>query len=267
MRTRHARIWLPLLLLLISPGCGGDSSNPTTPRGPDVADATLAVASSVSFGRVDVAGLNPPSDKAAPDFRILVTAAGADDFELILDHDDEGWFFHAPLHPVSPAAGGNVQVHVTEGTNSSASHDLELTALPSSPGSFAALVGTVREHLEQRAQWAGTSIDELKATPAVQVAPALLPLKLSQAYLDSDEDDNDLTDLVANAHDFLTPEDVDLLDRFFGAFDLAALLRTDIDDGDSIETLPPAGKRAPKGGTFASTRGRTSKRRPSFRST
>ena len=244
MRTSDVQRLFTVLILLMVVGCGGDSSNPTEPSGPDLADVTLALDSTVSFGRVDVEGLNPPSDKTTPDFRVLVTAEGADDFELILDHDDEGWFFNAPLHPVSPVSGGQVQIHITEGANSSAPFDLQLMALPSSPGSFAALVGTMREHLEQRAQWAGTSIDELKATPPAEVAPELLSLKLSQAYLDSDDDDRDLTDLVANIQGFLTPEDVDLLDRLFGAVDLVSLLRADVDDGDGIDPLPPAGKRS-----------------------
>ena len=151
MRTRYARRLFPLLILLLGLGCGGDTSDPTEPSGSDVEDATLALGSTVSFGRVDVEGLNPPSAKRAQDFRVLVTTAGADDFELILDHDDEGWFFTAPLHPVNPGGGGSVEVRITEGNNSSAPHGLELTELPSSPGSFAALVGTMREHLEQRA--------------------------------------------------------------------------------------------------------------------
>ena len=252
MRVRHIRQLLPGLILLLALGCGGDSSTPTSPGSPDVADATLSVASAVSLGRVDVAGLNPPSAKKAQDFRVVVTAAGAEESTLILDYDDDGWFFRAPLHPVTPNAGGSVQIRITDGSDSSAPQDLELTALPSAPGSFAALVATMREHLEQRAGWAGTSIDSLKAMPADNVPPALLPLKISQEYLDSDADENDLTDLAANTNGFLSADEVDQLDRFFGSFQLAALLQQEIADGNALDEVPmlaqtpaPAPPRAP----------------------
>ena len=91
------------------------------------------------------------------------------------------------------------------------------------------MVATVREHLEQQAEYAGTSIAELKATATGNVDPLLLLLKLSQSYLDSDEDPHDLTDLVANADGFLTADQVDLLDRMFGFFDLETFLRMRID--------------------------------------
>lgn len=245
MSSLNARRMFPLLILLLSLGCGGDSSTPPTPADPDVTDATLSLTSVVSLARVDVLGLNPPDAKRAQDYRVRVSAAGSDDFNLILDHDGEDWFFYAPLHPETPGNGGSVQVRITDGDNSSSPHGLELTALPEAPGTFAALVATVREHLEQRAQWAGTSIDALKALPADEVPPALLPLKLSQAYLDSDEDENDLTDLAANTNGFLTTEEVDLLDRLFGAFDLESVLRADIDDGHDLPSLPPLDKKSP----------------------
>ncbi|MFO7610450.1 MAG: hypothetical protein R6X35_14890 [Candidatus Krumholzibacteriia bacterium] len=231
---------LPFVLLLLH-GCGSDSAAPDQTGG-TVRDATLAVGSSVSFGRVGVAGLPAPQEEAkAQDFRVIIETAGAETFSFPLDHDAEGWFFPAPLHPVTPNDGGALLVRIGDGTDESAPQDLTVGALPPAPGAFASLVATMREHLEQRAVWAGTSIAELQATPAGELAPLLLPLKVAQAYLDDPGDPRDLTDLAGGADGFLDDQDAELLDRVFGYFALESLLRLEIDGFAAVDTTEDEG--------------------------
>lgn len=226
---------LPAVLLLLH-GCGSDSAAPDQSGGA-VRDATLTVGSAVSFGRVGVAGLPAPQEEAkAQDFRVIIATEGAEAFTFPLGHDAEGWFFPAPLHPVSPIDGGALQVRIGDGTDQSAPLDLTVGALPPAPGAFASLVATLREHLEQRAAWAGTSIAALQAASAGELAPALLPLKVAQAYLDDPADPRDLTDLAGGAEGFLGAENAELLDRVFGWFALESLLRLEIEGFAALDT-------------------------------
>lgn len=248
MRAHAKKSILLGLLGALLLGCGGDSSDPTEPSAPEVEGATLALTEAASFDRVAVLGLDPPEPAKLQigDYRVQVSADGGESFEQILDYDEDGWFFRAPLHPVNPFDFGTVQVRITDGERSSDAHDLDVQALPSSPGSFASLVATIEEYLELRAGWAGTTLADLKALPAVQASPGVLPLKLGQEFLDSENDPNDLKDLVANADEFLSPQEADLLDRIFGAFELESLVRADIEAGAGLGELPalPAGARA-----------------------
>jgi len=226
---------LVLLIFVFLFGCGGDSTDPVEVVPGGVENAALSVNSIASMARVGVTGL--PAAKAvdqtaakAEQYEVVVSAEGADPFTLILDNDQEGWFFHAPLHPVTPNGGGSLVIRITDGTAESGSLDLDVGPLPEAPGAFASLVATMAEHLEQRAAMAGTSIAALKAMPAGEVPDALLSLKLAQSYLDSDSDPNDLTDLAANEDGFFSADEAELMDRVFGYFDLESLLRQDIDD-------------------------------------
>ncbi|MCB1185175.1 hypothetical protein KDM41_17280 [bacterium] len=206
-------------------GCGGDSDTPADPPAPDVAGATLDVSAATSLGRVGVTGL--PAAKAAADslpYLVIVRADGAEDVTFPLDHDADGWFFPAPLHPVTPNAGGAVRIRVSDGTDQSDEQALTLGALPAAPGAFAATVASLRAYVEQRAAFGGTSIAELKAMDAAAVAPGLLSLKLAQEYLDADDPSADLTELAADGAGVLSAPDLELLDRVFGYFDLAGLV-------------------------------------------
>lgn len=245
---------LIFLIFLVVFGCGEDTTDPVEVAPVGVGNATLSVGSIQSMGRVGVAGLPVPTVavKAIP-YEVVVAAEGAEEFNLILDIDEDGWFFNAPLHPVAPNLGGKLFVRISDGTEESANQELEVGPLPEAPGAFASLVATITEHLEQRAVMAGSSIAALKATPAAEVPGSLLSLKLAQAYLDSDIDPNDLTDLAANEDGFFSADEMELMDRVFGYFDLESLVRQDINDwpASDAETLifpaatSHAGKRSP----------------------
>jgi len=211
------------------PGCGGDSSDPTDVGSGGLDSVTLSVPGAASFGRVGIKGL-PSSAKAGDPtrFEVTINAEGSVAFNLPIEQDQDGFYFYAPLHPVAPNDGGAIQIQVTDGSETSPEQQLDLAALPEAPGSFASLINTMREHLEQRAGWNGTTLAELKATAPADVSPIQLPFKLAQSYLDSEDDAHDLTDLVANTDGFLSAEDAELLDRLFGYFDLETILRDEI---------------------------------------
>ena len=147
--------------------------------------------------------------------------------------------------PLTPNQGGIFQVRIRGGNNDSPLHTLTVDPLPEAPGAFADLVATMRVHLELQAAQVGTTLEDLQSTAAGELNPGLLPLKLAQSYLDSDADAHDLTDLAANADDFLDAETADLLDRLFGYFDLERYLELQIEslEPGSLPFMDPAASR------------------------
>jgi hypothetical protein len=200
-----------------------------------VDNATLAVDRADTFEPVLVEGLPAPSGAARTEpFVAALTADGAEEISIPLDHDGESWFFPAPVHPVSFDGPGTFEVRIRSGSQESAPHALIVDALAPAPGAFAAMVAKMRELLELVATQSGTSLAALKSTSAAEIAPELLPLKVAQSYLDSDVDPHDLTDLVANEDGFLDAAEVDLLNRSFGYVDLERYLQLQI---EALQTL------------------------------
>lgn len=229
---RTERLSAVFLLLLLAFGCSGGSEGPTTPATDSVEGATLAVSRVTSLERVPVLGLPLPragAARAAAPYDVVLRVAGLDDIEFGLELDVDGWFFLAPLHPATPNEGGELEVLLRSSSQESAALPLRVDPLPAAPGAFAAVVAKLREHFElMAAQW-GTSLAELKATAVDELDPGMLPLKLSQSYLDSDLDPHDLTDLAANLDGFLDAEAMGILDRMFGYCDFESLLQEQID--------------------------------------
>lgn len=233
---RPTLILLLLALLLLPVACGDDE--PTAPPAAPLEGVTLESGSAASLGKVRVEGL--PPGKAPEDYRVRVQTDGTDDLDLPLESDAEGPFFWAPLHPIAPNQGGDVQVRVTDGDQASPELPLDLQALPAAPGAFANLVDALREHVDQRAVWAGSSFTDLQGQAFDAVDPALLPLKVAQSYIDAGTT-TDLAALVDNQDGVLTADGRELLDRLFGYAPLVELVQDDI---DSFETLESPGARS-----------------------
>ncbi len=213
-------------------GCGeGSTSHPGPPSDPLEA-ARLTATGASSMGRVGVEGLPDPgsfSKIEVGDIEVVLTADGAESLRQVLDHDEDGWFFLTPLHPVDPLTEGTVLVHLTDGEARSGDQPLTIAPLPAAPGAYASMVDAVRTHLEQLTSVAGTSIVELKATEPNAVEPTLLPLKLAQSYLDDDTDPLDLTDVASNGSTLLDAAQLDFLDRVVSYLELESLVRLRIE--------------------------------------
>ncbi|MDX2474035.1 MAG: hypothetical protein QNL91_10035, partial [Candidatus Krumholzibacteria bacterium] len=87
------------MIVLLGLGCGGNTTDPVEVVPVGVGNATLSVGSIQSMGRVGVAGLPAPTLAVkAIAYEVVVAAEGTEEFHLILDNDEDGWFFNAPLH-------------------------------------------------------------------------------------------------------------------------------------------------------------------------
>jgi len=236
LRPARALTHILATALLLSLGCSGDGNGPAEPGPNPVENATLSVSSAAIVSRVAVNGLPAPAQKVeVGDYEVILSAEGAEDVIIILAYDQEGWHFLAPLHSITPLLGGDYSVVITHGEEQSPAYTLTVGTLPEAPGAYAATIAALTEWVELVASGAGTSIAELKAMDPKEVDPGLLPLRLAQAYLDSDEDDHDLTDLVANSDGFLSAEATELFDRAFGYMDLEGFFRLLIEEMDPPE--------------------------------
>jgi hypothetical protein len=113
--------------------------------------------------------------------------------------------------------------------------------LPRAPGAFEEVVDALRAHVEQRATWAGSSFDELAAQAFDEIDPLLLPLKVAQNYVDTDEAGS-LADLVANDAGFLRSGERELLDRLFGYAPIGELIQAEIDNFEQVDPPSPAAR-------------------------
>ena len=238
-----------LIATLLLLGCAEDTPMPGEPAGGPLDDVTLDQGSAISLARVYVEGL--PSPRGDGSLRLLLLAGAAGEVEIPLDTDDGGTFFHAPVHPETPNQGGVARFVVEEGALRSPELPLDIEPLPAAPGAYAALVATLRDHVEQRAIWAGSSFAELQGLSFDEVSPLLFPLKLAQSTIDSPDESNDMTDLIANGGGLLNDEERELLDRYCGFTGFATLVQNEIDEfAAADDTLA-----APFGGRGATSSG------------
>lgn len=232
---------LLLFALVVSlPGCGGDDpSGPADPESP-LASVVLNVGAATSLDVVRVEGL--PLARRVDGYSARVSTSAGEAGTLPLEQDELGPFFRAPLHPQTPLDGGAVTVQITDGEHASPDLDLDVGALPEAPGAFAALVTALRSHVDQRARWAGSSLEDLAATSFEATPAALLPLKVAQSFVDAGAP-GDLTSLVANEDGVLSSDERELLDRIFGHADLRSLVQADVDwFGQNDPTYPDPGE-------------------------
>ena len=158
--TFRMAITLFILPLLFSCSSGDD---PAVPSGGALDDVGLSAAAATTLDKVYLTGLPSGGKAGYEDYSVMVVAEGADPVPVYVEEDETGPFFRMTLHPTAPNEGGPVHVRVTDGDQSSPERDLQIAPLPEAPGAFQRLVETLRAVVEQRAQWAGTSFDELAA--------------------------------------------------------------------------------------------------------
>lgn len=237
MRSRSF-LCLVILSMFTVLGCGEDS-DPSGPAANPLDSVTLSTPSAPSFGKVHLVGLPPAKRVALVEAHVRLEG---EDAPLLVEEDENGTFFWAPLHPVEPNHGGPIEVFVSAGEDVSPALSLEIEALPEAPGAFERVVTTLREHIDQRAQWAGSSFEELRSTDAADIDTALLPLKVAQSYVDSASPDrNDLVALVDNENGALSAEGRELLDRLFGYGPVDVVMQAQMDAfaENGLQRLPP----------------------------
>lgn len=242
------RTFLALSLAFGLTSCGGDNG-PTEPGDGPLSGVTFAVDTVEALDKVYVLGL-PAAKSAAQksahenlEARFLVE--GVEPVIALVEEDESGTFFRAVLHPVTPNEGGSVRVQVSDGTHASPEAELRLEPLPAAPGAFQRLIESLRAVVEQRAEWAGTSFEELAGLGFDEVPQAHLPLKVAQSYLEG-AGPNHLTSLIDNDAGFLTADERELLDRMFGHARLDLVVQADIDEfGAGARSGPRAWSAAP----------------------
>ena len=231
------RLAVAVLILPILWNCAGDD-DPGTPAGSPLADVGLSTPTATTLGKVHLTGLPSAGKAGYEDYTALVVADGEDPLSVLVQEDETGPYIRATLHPVTPNAGGDVRIRVTDGVHSSPDLDLRIDPLPEAPGAFERLVATLRAIVAQRAVWAGTSFEALQALDFDEVPASLLPLKTAQSFVDGGGP-HDLTSLVANEAEFLSADERELLDRMFGYARLDLVVQADIDDfGAGMATGP-----------------------------
>jgi len=215
--------WLVGLTL----GCGGGEDDPAGVGGDSFDEAKIAVAAGRSLERI---ALEAIPDGADPDaLRVLIVGGDGIERALSVQRDTSGtYFFFAPLHPETPNAGGDVTVIVTDGSARGPERSLALEPLPASPGAFERLVTSLRAMIDQRAQWAGTDIETLEATPFDAVEPWLIPLRAALGFVDGDEP-GDLLSLVEDTAGYMSTDEHELLDRILGYAPLDEIVTAAID--------------------------------------
>lgn len=218
-----------LLSFALLLGCSGGDS-PVQPDARTLEGTTLGASSAIAFEKVRIENLPDPDSPEKFEVVLLLPALRADSHaeRLLVLADEVGAYFNAPLHPVTPLAGGTVTLQITDGTQLSNEFALELESLPTAPGAFESYVTTLRALVEQRAAWAGTSLAELQTRTFAQVEPLQVPLKIAQMYVDSDEEGS-LSGLVENTAGFLSADERELLDRLLGYAPVHTLIQADLD--------------------------------------
>ncbi len=225
-----ATIWLLLVLWTLPLGCGGGDDGVTPPdQSNDLSAITLTVSSSAPMAQIFVQGL--PTTKAVDDYRVVfLDSEGADSFDVPLVIPEAGlpWFL-APFHPLLPNSGGPVSLQVSGGQDRSPTQDLDLGALPSTPGKFADYVAALRQHIDQRAQREGSSFADLAATEMDAVEARLLPLKFAQSFVDDPTNPHCLARIIDGSSDVLDAEQKQLLDNMFGYAHIDSVVQADVD--------------------------------------
>ncbi|RKZ12578.1 hypothetical protein DRQ32_03410, partial [bacterium] len=232
------------LCLLIILGCGGDDA-PVAPTSNRLEDAVPSTTSPAALGKVYIENLPQPDQPENYEVLILSpvpatrgSALAIGDTSLLVQSDDTGPYFRAPLHPTTPNSGGAVQLQISDGEDLGTEFTLDVDSLPAAPGAFQGFVDVMRTIVEQRASFAGTSIAELANQSFGEVDPMELPLKIAQMYVDSDEQGS-LTGLVEDTAGFLSADERELLDRLLGYAPIDDLVQADIDTFTNVGRALP----------------------------
>lgn len=215
-RTGRAVAWLASATMLAA--CGeGDPSTPLDPDedagGPyaEIACPGLGLASTsgVTLDEVPIGTL--PASFHPPISAALNTPDGEPSGLAHLRTDDEeALLLSVPLHPDDPLAGGPVSMIFTDGTTACAPVDFTILPLPGADGELAATVDLLQALLTEQAAVLGTTPEELRSTPADDMAPELWPLAMVQALLDHPSNDASLRAIADGA---MGSEPLDWIDR------------------------------------------------------
>lgn len=156
--------------------------------------------------------------------------------------DDDGPYLLAPL-AVDPAAGGRLELFLSDGVESGPPLLLEVTPLADEPGAFEAAMGEMREAIGALAADHGSSWEELVAMTPADTPPELAPLKLAELMIGPSAG-------ALGAYAALDAGDAALVDAIFAKIDMAAAL--DDESFDSLAAFVPeqVGGATPQG--FAS---------------
>lgn len=219
---------------------GGDSTTDTTattviavdgdrtalpPEPAQLAGVTLSARTAGQLDRVGLDGLEDDVDVEELEVRLTIDSGERVAFPVY--RDDEQAYIVAPLHPLTPVAGGSVELRLSDGTDESAALTLELDGLPVAPGAWDDFVAALIFEVDQRAVRSGSSFEQLQALSFENVAPELIVLKLVQDRIDNGTDE----DLESFASTASTDDDRQFLDAIIARVEPTSLVRSDPIDG------------------------------------
>ena len=205
-----------MLSLSACGGSSGSSSTTTVSSDDGLAAASLSVAASDVLGRVEVINLST-EDAVGVELRLR---AGDSDIGVPLFIDGNVPYFMAPMSPSNPRGGGGIELFLQKGDERGPTLQLDLAPMPDAPGAWASFVTEFTAAVDRDARQLGSSFELLQATEFDEIEPALIALKLAQAYVD-DGSSNDLESFP----DFpeLTDDDRAMLDSLTALIGAEAL--------------------------------------------
>lgn len=215
LRSLALRV-LPLFLLASS--CTSSAPEASEPEGENASstsldeqslkNAVLIADTAEELDHVSIVGLAP---EVNVDEIAAITTFDGQDVVFAVHQDDSGFYIIAPLNPAGPGTDGAIEFRITDGTVFGPTLMLALTGLPPAPGAAAAYAADMQAYVDDEAQAAGSSFEELQATSMEDTSGELFSLKIMQELVD-DGTENDLTSALSLEESGLSADEMALLD-------------------------------------------------------
>ncbi|CAA0091828.1 Uncharacterised protein [Zhongshania aliphaticivorans] len=177
-----------------------------------------------------------PSSMTAPGLRII----DAQDSEIVtpaffrVREGDEDWQFELPMHPNTPAEGGQVLIEIGDGSNHCPQQTFTINALPTAPADYAQDVqAALVSWVEAAARHLGLDPAQLRAAEESELTGMAAVMRLA---LDTADDPNAPGSIKALADEAAADSDM-LLERFLMALDIEERL---LDDTLFLDQSEPA---------------------------
>lgn len=257
-RVRRAVVALLTVALGACAGTtGSDLSAPPTTPAPTAVATTALDEVGLSTGEVATLGRVELTQIHADDAGGLQLRLSTDDSDIGIPIFVDGatLYFLAPMSPDDPMGGGQLELYLERDGTTGPMLRLDVEPMPDAPGAWLAFVDAFINEIDTAASGHGTTFAELQTIGFDAIDPSLIPLKLTQSYLD-DGSSSDL-ESVWNAEQ-LTDEGRQLLDAITAAMGLGSTF----DSAEGLQSIMaprslsigPAPLRSVSGSTTSATR-------------
>ncbi|HRE01242.1 MAG TPA: hypothetical protein PLV68_08060, partial [Ilumatobacteraceae bacterium] len=257
-RVRRAVVALLAVALGACAGTtGSDLSAPPTTPAPTAVATTALDEVGLSTGEVATLGRVELTQIHADDAGGLQLRLSTDDSDIGIPIFVDGatLYFLAPMSPDDPMGGGQLELYLERDGTTGPMLRLDVEPMPDAPGAWLAFVDAFINEIDTAASGHGTTFAELQTIGFDAIDPSLIPLKLTQSYLD-DGSSSDL-ESVWNAEQ-LTDEGRQLLDAITAAMGLGSTF----DSAEGLQSIMaprslsigPAPLRSVSGSTTSATR-------------